>query len=703
MKKNYTDLMTMRMRRIFRFDEIDDLISLIEFKKVKKNKITYYNCACSFDIETSSFYDIEQLSKAGCMYIWMMNISGLTIIGRTWDEWIAVLSRIRQLLEINIDQRLVIYVHNLSFEFQWIRKRLKWDSVFSLNNRKVCKALTTDGFEFRCSYILTNKSLEKVAEDLPDEYNGISKLIGNLDYSEIRSPQTDLTQEELDYCVNDVLIITYLIYDKLVNENNIANIPLTATGYVRKAVRKHCLYNKEFRGRSYRYNQLMRNLTLTAEDYEMLKDAFMGGFTHASALHSNMVLQNVGSIDFTSAYPSQMVKELYPMSKWNDCKIVNQAHFQKMIDCYCCLFDIEFTNIRSKTIFEHILSESKCKILDDAVIDNGRVVEASRVVTTLTEVDYKLFTHFYEWDKIRIARFKWAYRGYLPTLYVESILDFYEKKTSLKGVTGKEKEYMLSKSLLNSTYGMMCTDICMDSITYVDDEWCDDPADIEECIEHYNNSKSRFINFSWGIYVTAYCRRDLLMAILYEFKTDYVYSDTDSIKFLHPERHMEFIDKYNQSVIRQTNTALDYMGLSRELGCPETIKGEKKYLGVFEFEGIYDRFKTLGAKRYLTEKNGEYSLTCSGLSPYEGSQYISMQKDPFTFFSDQMLIPGDYTGKLTHTYLDDEMHGVMTDKDGFIFTYDEKSAVHLEKQEYDLSLASAYKKYLKGVLTYVEN
>ena len=702
-KNDFTMLITKKSgKKIFKPDEIELMLSEIDFKTVKKNKIQYYNVAASFDIETSSFYN-DYGEKQAIMYIWMLNISGLTCIGRTWDEYTETISRIVSYLGISKQNRFVIYVHNLAYEFQFMRLWFKWDSVFALAERKVVRAMTEQGIEFRCSYILTNKSLQKVAEDLPDEFNGIAKLTGELNYREIRCSKTKITDAELQYCINDVLIVVYYIYDKLKNENNIANIPLTATGYVRKAVRKNCLYNKSNYAASYYYKRLMQQLTLTVEDYEMLRFAFQGGFTHCSCLHSNMVLKNIGSIDLTSAYPAVMVKEKYPMSTFRKAQIKNMKHFRQMLNCYCCLFDVEFTDIKSTVIFEHVISESKCRVCENALIDNGRVVSADKIVMTITEQDFFIYEKFYKWKNIRIARFRYAYRGYLPTLFVQSVLEFYQKKTELKGVEGKEREYQLSKSLLNSTYGMTVTDLCKTDNVYMSDDWFMEIPDYDDLIEKYNTSKTRFINYAWGIWITAYCRSEILNSIYHEFRNDYVYSDTDSIKFRHPEKHKDFIKRFNDSIDSEVKTALEKHRLPSDAAAPKTIKGESKPIGYFEFEETYDKFKSLGAKRYLTETEGKLSLTCAGLNAFSGCEFISMTKNPFRFFSNQMYIPPEYTGKLAHTYIDHEIQGIKTDKDGNEFEYYEKSCVHLEQQDYSLSIGRKYADFLKGVKEYAEN
>ena len=100
----------------------------------------------------------------------------------------------------------------------------------------------------------------------------------------------------------------------------------------------------------------------------------------------------------------------------------------------------------------------------------------------------------------------------------------------MKGVQGKETEYLLSKGMLNSVYGMCVTDIVKDNAIYSDDDnWGFEKVDIDEEIQKYNDSKNRFLYYAWGIWVTAYARRNLWTGILAVGK-DYIYSDTDSIK-----------------------------------------------------------------------------------------------------------------------------------------------------------------------------
>lgn len=685
---------------IYSVDEIDTVIGNIksDMQTVKKDKVCYYNIPCAFDIETTSFYDNGE--KVGLMYIWQFGINGYVFMGRLWNEFMELLNRLRNAFDINIENRLVIYVHNLAFEFQFMRKVFRWYKVFSIDSRKPIYAITCYGFEFRCSYLLSGYSLEKVGENLT-KYK-CEKMVGDLDYSLKRHSKTPLTQEELKYCFNDVMIVMCYILERMEIDGNITKIPLTKTGYVRNYCRNMCLYECKSHkkgGKKFKtYHDMIKSLTIDVDEYKQLKRAFMGGFTHSNAINTNVVLNDVKSFDFTSSYPYCMISEMYPMSK---SKIidVDENTFEKYLGLYCCIFDIQITNLTPKINYENYLSFSKCFKCQNPVINNGRVVCCDKLWTTITNVDYDIIRRCYSWEKIEIANFRIYQKGYLPTQFIKSIIKLYWDKTQLKGVEGKEIEYMQSKEMLNSCYGMCVTDIARDEYVYEGDNWQTiKPNDerLKDELERYNRSKKRFLFYVWGIFVTAYARRNLFSGI-FEFQNDYIYSDTDSIKVINYKSHMEYISKYNELTQRKLQKACEYHGLDISELQPKTIKGDVKLLGVWDNDGIYDSFKTLGAKRYMYKQGNEYHITIAGTNKHLGSEYIKTLKKPFKAFNDGLIIPPQFTGKLTHTYLDETKQGVIIDYKGVAIEYKALSGIHMELCEYNLSLTSNYIDYLSGV------
>lgn len=669
---------------------LDEIFSNIETINTHK-KVSYFNIPASFDIETTSFIS-EYSEKAAIMYVWTLGINGYCFIGRTWEEFINAIEIISNHLVLNIERRLIVYIHNLSYEFQFMRKHFDWYKVFSIDTRKPIYAITLNGIEFRCSYMLSGYSLERLGKNLLT-YK-VEKLSGYLDYSLMRHSKTELTEQEIMYCINDVLVVMAYIQERIESDGNISLIPLTKTGYVRNYCKSVCLGKGKKRNRKYR--NMMQELTLEPDEYRQLKRAFQGGFTHANAFYSGKILYDVSSFDFTSSYPSVMIAEKFPMSKSELVDICSSEDFYKNISIYCCLFDVEIIGLESQLYFENYLSMSRCWGVVNPIVNNGRLVSADKLYTTITEQDFIIISLFYKWQDFRVGNFRRYKRAYLPTEFIESILKLYQDKTKLKGVEGYEIEYMKSKEMLNSCYGMAVTDICRDEIIYSDD-WGTEKANIEESLNKYNRSFSRFLFYPWGVWVTAYARKNLFTGI-YEYGKDYIYSDTDSLKIINKESHIEYIESYNFMVTQKLQMAMIWHGLDPDLISPKTNKGVTKTLGVWDYEGTYDRFKTLGAKRYLTESEGKLSLTVAGLSKYEGVEYLkSKYKDPFDGFTDSLYIPPDFTGKNIHTYLDNLQEGFLSDYNGIISEYSESSSIHLAPAEYSLSIGYEYARYLLSI------
>lgn len=694
--------------KIYKPDEIIDVLQMVmsDEKTLKTNKkIEYFNTPFSFDIETSSFFRStgKDDEKVAIMYEWTFGINGAVIVGRTWDEFFPMLATICEYLNLSVNKRICVYVHNLSYEFQFIRKWLEWEKVFSISERKPIYALTTTGIEFRCSYILSGYSLQKLGDEL--QTYKIQKLVGNLDYEKIRHSETPMTKEEIAYCVNDVKVVLAYIKERIEIDGDISRIPLTKTGYVRNYCRNRCFYEKGVsRKKTFkrqRYMEIMKGLRLTPDEYKQLKRAFQGGFTHANPFYSGKIIENVSSDDFTSSYPAVMVSEKFPMSSSEVVEIKNKEDFEKNLKLYCCLFDIEIDGLMSELWFENYLSISRCWGVRGAVVNNGRVVSAEHLYTTATETDFAIMKKFYSWKQIKIGKFRRYKKDYLPTDFVKAILKLYQDKTTLKGIEGKEIEYLKSKEMLNSCYGMAVTDIVRDECIYTD-HWLTseekEPVDMEKAISQYNNNSSRFLFYPWGVWVTAYARRNLFSGIV-AFGNDYVYSDTDSIKAINHEKHMDYIDKYNDMIRTQLYRAMDNHKIPHNAIEPETIKGVKKCLGVWDYEGEYTRFKTLGAKRYMIEKDGEINITVSGLNKKICVPYLLQKwgKDVFEHFNDNLYIPPEYTGKNTHTYIDDERTGTVIDYLGNPANYKELSGVHLMKADYSLSISREYSDYLRQI------
>ena len=741
---------------------------------IKNGKKSVWNIPCSFDIETSSFKVFGE--KKACMYLWCLNINGSSIIGRTWKQLTKVINRLSEVFETRKNE-LVIYVHNLGYEFQWMRKWFKWSEVFAVKERRPVRAEMDNGIVFKCSYILSNYALAYLGKEIIHKYL-VQKDVGALDYSLLRTPVTYITPEEIWYNVHDCQVVTSFIQEKIENEGGIIKIPLTNTGYVRQYCREYCFTQfkkdqKEIKKIKARYHERMKSLQITSRcEYDMLKWAFAGGFTHAapsfsgmtikdsdyfvvskdnSSLYENAMVTEVyskggtGSGDEASAYPAAMVTEKFPMGRGTFIGKVTEEELSRIIatKTFCCLFTITIKDIYPKFIYENYISVSRCQILSkDAVINNGRVAQASEIQLTVTEQDWDIIKRCYEWDEENLdINNLWIYPAdYLPKPFILAILHLFNNKTSLKGIPEKITEYMVSKNMINAAYGMSVTAIIRDIYEYSLEGWKTEKANVTDQLRSYNGNYNRFLFFAWGVWVTAYARHNLWEAI-FEFGPDYVYADTDSIKGINFNKHKFFFELYNLNIRSKLKHMCDYWKIPFSLCEPKTIEGEKKLIGVWEIEKPYKQFKTIGAKRYLYEyRNGELSFTVSGVNKRYGVPYLLKEfSNPlhlglyktaynptreeedekldklameailemhekgdlpydqiFENFNEGLYFPAEFTGKQTLTYVDNSCCQLVTDYQANKTVIFEQSYIHMEPQSYYMSQTWAYKQFLMG-------
>ena len=168
------------------------------------NKRIFCEDIFTFDIETTSYFYESDLkpylytagydpdywagANAGALpYLWQFSINERYYYGRDIKDFRRVLD------DFPPDMKVIIFIHNASFEWHFL-DFLTWDKLFAKSEHKPIKFSCREypNIEFRCTLSLENRSLASWGESL-----GIPKLVGALDYNQMRTPLTPLTDDEL--------------------------------------------------------------------------------------------------------------------------------------------------------------------------------------------------------------------------------------------------------------------------------------------------------------------------------------------------------------------------------------------------------------------------------------------------------------------------------------------------------------------------
>lgn len=626
----------------------------------RKKRPTYLNVVCAFDIETTALRKIKQ----SIMYIWQYQIGPeITIIGRTWDDFLALLG---DLARIHPDVKYLTFVHNLSYEFVWLSGIWNFapEDVFCTGPRQILRA-DMGPFEFRCSYRLTNMSLLQFTRQMKVRHR---KLSGErYDYSKIRYPWTRLSDYELSYCVNDVVGLVEGIIQLMINEDvDFYSMPLTSTGFVRKDIKESM---KTFNWVT------MRRLLPPYSVHKKLKEAFRGGNTHANRHIVGQLMHDVQSYDMTSAYPSAQINKQFPMGKWYeaDPKKLTLDYLNDLINRRhkAVLVEVAFSGIYLKDERWPVpyLSYDKCRHVlpyldengDSVSYDNGRILSARYLETTLTDIDLKIVLSEYKCQKMEIKYLAFSTYGRLPGQYREVVLDYFIKKNTLKGDKSQEWLYGKAKNRLNAVYGCSVMDPLQLAYIYDNDDQDLDipfsldtkvtlsmyekirdylPASVRAEIERtladdqcninlvkYRDRMSKesydkvndivnedlyekscryaYQSYAWGVWVTSYCRERLEAACRLVF-------DEGEKQKARGERIKTIFCYCDTDSVKFVGPC-DFEQINKEYR-EETIKnggfatdpkGNTHYLGVFEYEGMAADWITWGSKKYVyrMEKN----------------------------------------------------------------------------------------------------
>ena len=613
---------------------LDDLIIReydIDGFMYRKDREGMFGC---FDIETSLIELPGEDKPQGIMYIWQFCIGNENwrdlYIGRTWEDFKLLVGEISDLYHFGGSKYNLFpcYIHNAAYEFQWLRSVFAITDMFAVKERIPVRFTADDAFSFRCSYRLTNMGLAKLCK----QENAVHGKRTGFDYQKVRYPDTPLSDEEMLYCVDDVLGLHESLTSLMKNEGDtLKSVPFTSTGYVRREARQKVLANPDNKMK-------VRDMALTEDDYFLCKAAARGGNTHCFYEYAGQILHDIYSDDLASSYPHQMVTKLFPVGAWCD------ERQKRIIPGVCNLLHVVLYDLKLKPgVTVPYIARGKCQHCGGVLEDNGRILTADYAELVCTEIDAEIIKRQYEFSEVMWIAHKVAERGYLCNEYRDFVKYMFEQKCKLK----KADPYFYAKykNKINALFGMMLTDITRAEILYIDNHWHESFGNCADLLREYYENRNTFLNYQQGIYVTANARAALQVG-LDAVGLNAVYCDTDSIK--HYEDMSDLFQQMNKEIIAQ-NEKCGWPGV--------VVDGRTYHCGIWERDEHYKDFVTWGAKKYAyeyadpSEHDGhKYGVTVAGLNKEKGAAVLEERGlahfDLGTVFDEQQ------SGRLTAHYND---------------------------------------------------
>ena len=736
----------------------------IEFKYSKGN-YNSMSCQTlmTFDIETSNGWrqpdgqvigfdhekylnDEEYKNKIdngepmSLLYVWQFAVESengpVVFMGRTWDDYFQfkeMLTReirrqaIYGIKSVNRDSEnfyaastknnvsAKIYVHNLGFEFQHLRnlyneemgkpgkgRHSKEGTVFARSARKPMKFtlhINRVAVEYRDTLVLTQKSLKSWCKD---EKLPVQKLEEPKDYYlEIRTPKTQLNDEEIQYSINDVVSMLYGLEKYRDKFEKLNNIPLTQTGAVRlKCKERVCMTNPDWSAKCCEITK-----AYTPDDFKRLCQLFQGGWTHGNKMYIDKVIHDVRCFDFASSYPAVMTTRTFPIDHFEKCDV---SEFDKLEQQDLNNPDYHwYAKIRIKDFVSCLdnsyWSTSKCcsemvdgkntLLIKNYTADNGRIYSAEELTAYMTDLDWDTFKQCYTiYGGVEILELYKSKSGYLCKELITTILEYFSYKTSLKGNAEEESRYTESKQFVNSIYGCAVTKIVIDMVTFGTNGWDTTKFNDEMFYDTINRAKpeNTFLAYQMGIWVTSWARHNLFDFII-NLDKRVAYCDTDSIKGLFTDEDLKFVEDYNKNIEEIENKVASTIGFDPKMYTPKTKKGVTKRLGIMEREEDCQEFKTLGAKRYVDLIDGNIHCTIAGLPKSAGENKLKQVSD----FENNIVWTTKESEKLIARYNDNQSESMWIDRDGHMYHSDDRYGICLQPTTFDLSLSKEFTKFLQ--------
>lgn len=636
------------------------------------------NLVGAFDTETSTV--VIDGTKYAFMYVWQFAVEDIAVYGRTWDDLREFLLNLRADLKLNSEYKLVVYVHNLKYDFQFFKNELNLEGDFiARDSRTIIKATVNDCFEVRDSGCYTEKPLEQMGLEI-----GYHKLDGIFfDYNKIRHHLTPLTKDELEYCEHDVLILTKYYRRESKKYRSVKDIPITATRRVKR------LIINEMRKCNPKYISVIAAKQLytskSKEDkamLDLLRKSFFGGYTYSNVFYRGKVIKDVTGIDISSSYPAQALLHQFPMEKFRPLKTpetVEELLNSPIYHGKALLITFYADSIKSKYpgigfISTYLKNYWKKEPPKENTVAGAKNAEASKLIDsggavemTLTDVDFRLMLKFYNVEPKIIAVFGAKYSA-LPPYIIDTIINLYQKKQELKKrnaaieknrrlTFAEEAEYNLVKSMLNRIYGIFVQDPIRINYEFNKKEG--------KVKANGENRKDKFegVLYQWGVWIVAWARYELLnlfTAIGIEkgkYKDNIIHCDTDSI----------YCTGDCSSVVTRYN---NYISKQVKAFCQNKQLPESMLAGLGELtEEHYKSFKTVGLKQYAYINNKDrFDYHCAGLTRPDyiyddddnliynrGMDYFDLfdtNEEKIDEFSNHMYIPAEHAKVHKHIYVD---------------------------------------------------
>lgn len=503
------------------------------------------------------------------------------------------------------------------------------DVVSTRKNKKGEYSKKTINIEIELidSYKIMKDSLKNIANELLEIDDMFKKLDENYDYNLIRNKGHILTLDEKMYLYNDVYILKEFVKQFYIplNTNKTTASGIAFEKFIKIAFKKGD-YTENYKA----FEKLFPDLTGYVKIFNIIKKSYKGGWTQGNKKYVGNIIElaKAISIDINSSYPSVVKYKMLPYGE--PLYFEGQANIDEV---RMLGYDMELLTIA----FDGFANNDNDNLIGEIQVGARNVNEFNRRATEYVHTnivggkrngdiitDYELLGYNEPTEKRRYTMHIWSFelenmlehmsfyiedkrynkhigewlsnnelkKGYevIGTLCFKGATGIFEEAVTHytnEKIRGKETNNKcltaIAKMMLNSFYGKMgASSIRADRNMILSENG---QIEYGEVVNTYKTSKKYYMAFASA--VTAWARVNLRTTLYKIGYNNVLYFDTDSL----------YTTITKDEVIKK---------------CGDIIHPTE--LGKWDLEKTYNKFKCIGAKKYiLTTINDETICKCSGL------------------------------------------------------------------------------------------
>lgn len=540
------------------------------------------------DFETTTQLDDCRVWATCLTNIDTINVSEDCVITNNIADFMNYISKLGMCHEI--------YFHNLKFDGKFIldyilkegytydddlREPKTFRCIITDTNifysLEICHAVKTKKTKKGVRLVRTTSSILDSSKKIPLPVSKIPGAFGlenaklDLDYTTYREVGHELTQHEINYIKEDVIIVAKAL--NILFSQGMEKMTLSSDALNHY---KELLCQGDKKNKENRFRNLFPELSKGEDDF--IRASYRGGYTYANPKFQGKMVGEGLVYDVNSLYPAVMYNSLLPFGRpkwftgfyWDDENDDLHGKYPLFIQKFKCSFKVK----------ENALPMIQLK--NSMFYDGTEYLTESNGVEELilTSVDLDLFLDCYDIEDFEAIE-GLAFRG-MNNMFKQYI-DHWSKVKVDSEKTGNMAMRQIAKLMLNSLYGKFASNT--NSKVKV--------PFIEEGVLKFNcvmGDDRESIYTAMSSFITSYAR-DITIRTALDNIDRFAYCDTDSVHLLGWE--------------------------------PATIDEDAYRIGAWKCEGYFVKAKFLRAKTYMEEhilnSKGKSITSLEGTKEWDGS------------------------------------------------------------------------------------